>query len=84
VTRIVATGPVAPVAEEILGEIVVADEATLPSLLPRAEALIARGGGRCLTAEQIEAARACAGSGAAGSASRRWTWRRRPAAASPW
>ena len=43
-TRIVATGPVAPVAEELLGDIVVADGATLHELVHDAEALIVRGG----------------------------------------
>jgi len=44
VTRIVATGPVAPIAEALLGEIVVADDRTLPGLVADAEALIVRGG----------------------------------------
>ncbi|HEV8251616.1 MAG TPA: NAD(P)-dependent oxidoreductase [Gaiellaceae bacterium] len=52
---IVATGPVAPVAEELLGEIVVADERTLATLLPRAEVLIVRGGST-VSAATIEAA----------------------------
>ena len=43
-TRIVATRPVARIAEELLGEIVVADDRTLPALVRDAEALIVRGG----------------------------------------
>jgi D-3-phosphoglycerate dehydrogenase / 2-oxoglutarate reductase len=49
---IVATGPVPPVAEELLGEIVVAAPGELGSLLPEAEVLIARGG-VLVTAETI-------------------------------
>ncbi len=54
-TRIVATGPVAPPAEELLGEIVVAGEDQLRALLPEVEVLIVRGG-TVITAEMIEAA----------------------------
>ncbi len=54
-TRIVATGPVAPPAEELLGEIVVAGPGQLPALLPEAEVLIVRGG-TVITAEMIETA----------------------------
>src|SRR5262249_30998871 len=42
-TMIVATGPVPPLAEELLGPIVVASARELESLLPEAEVLIARG-----------------------------------------
>jgi phosphoglycerate dehydrogenase-like enzyme len=52
---IVATGPVPPVAEELLGEIVVAAPGELESLLPEVEVLIARGG-VVVTAEMIAAA----------------------------
>jgi len=52
---ILATGPVAPVAEELLGEIVVAAPGELEALLPKAEVLIARGG-VFVTAETIAAA----------------------------
>jgi D-3-phosphoglycerate dehydrogenase len=55
VTRIVATGPVAPVAAELLGEIVVAGPGELPALLPETEVLIARGG-TLITADMIEGA----------------------------
>jgi D-3-phosphoglycerate dehydrogenase len=41
---IVATGPVPAIAEELLGEIVVAPPGELEALLPEAEVLIARGG----------------------------------------
>ena len=41
---IVATGSVSPIAEELLGEIVVADERTFPELLPQIEVLVVRGG----------------------------------------
>ena len=54
-TRIVATGPVFPPTEEILGEIVVAGEGGLRPLLADAEALIVRGGTR-ITADLIDAA----------------------------
>jgi len=53
--RIVATGPVPPVAEELLGEIAVAGPGELEALLPEAEVLIARGG-TVVTAETIAAA----------------------------
>src|SRR5206468_177570 len=52
---IVATGPVAPVAEDLLGEIVVAAPDKLEALLPQAEVLIARGG-VFVTEEMIAAA----------------------------
>jgi D-3-phosphoglycerate dehydrogenase / 2-oxoglutarate reductase len=52
---IVATGPVAPPAEKLLGEVVVAGPGELESLLPRAEVLIVRGG-VFITAETIAAA----------------------------
>ena len=52
---ILATGPVAPVAEELLGEIVVAGPGELEALLPQAEVLIARGG-VFVSAETIAAA----------------------------
>ena len=52
---IVATGTVAPIAEELLGEIVVADERTFPELLREAQVLIVRGGWR-VGAEAIDAA----------------------------
>lgn len=52
---IVATGPVAPPAEELLGEIVVAGPGELGDLLPQAEVLIVRGG-VLVTAETIAAA----------------------------
>jgi D-3-phosphoglycerate dehydrogenase / 2-oxoglutarate reductase len=56
--RIVATGPVFPPAEEVLGEIAVAQEASEASLLPLvrdAEALIARGNAT-VSARLIDAA----------------------------
>jgi D-3-phosphoglycerate dehydrogenase len=40
---IVSTGPVPPLAEELLGEIVIADTEDLDALLPDAEVLIVRG-----------------------------------------
>jgi phosphoglycerate dehydrogenase-like enzyme len=52
---IVATGPVPAIAEELLGEIVVASPAELDALLPEAEVLIARGG-TLVTEETIAAA----------------------------
>src|SRR5262249_12899157 len=52
---IVATGPVPPVAEELLGPIVVAAPGELESLLPDVEVLIARGG-TMVTAATIAAA----------------------------
>ena len=52
---IVATGPVPPFVEELLGPIVVAAPGELESLLPEAEVLIARGGAT-VTAETIAAA----------------------------
>jgi D-3-phosphoglycerate dehydrogenase len=52
---IVATGPVAASAEELLGEIVVASQGELEDLLPHAEVLIVRGG-VLVTAETIAAA----------------------------
>jgi phosphoglycerate dehydrogenase-like enzyme len=52
---IVATGPVPAVAEELLGEIVVASPAELDALLPDAEVLIARGG-TLVTEETMAAA----------------------------
>ena len=52
---IVATGLVAPVAEELLGEIVVAPPGELETLLPEAEVLIVRGG-VFITADTIAAA----------------------------
>ena len=52
---IVATGPVAPVAEALLGEIVVAGPDELEALLPETEVLIARGGA-FVTAGTIAAA----------------------------
>ena len=52
---ILATGPVAPVAEELLGEIVVAGPGEIEALLPQAEVLIARGG-VFVSAETIAAA----------------------------
>jgi len=55
VTRIVATGPVAPIAEALLGEIVVAEPETLAELVRDAEALIVRGG-TIVDAALIEAA----------------------------
>ena len=53
--RIVATGPVPPVAEELLGPVVVAAPGELESLLPETEVLIARGG-TTVTAATIAAA----------------------------
>jgi len=52
---IVATGTVPPIAEELLGVIVVAGPGELESLLPEAEVLIVRGG-VFVTAETIAAA----------------------------
>ena len=52
---IVATGPVPPFVEELLGPIVVASPGELESLLPEAEVLIARGG-TTVTAATIAAA----------------------------
>src|SRR5262249_46011971 len=52
---IVATGPVPPLAEELLGPILVAARGELESLLPEVEVLIARGG-TTVTAETIAAA----------------------------
>lgn len=54
-TRIVSTGPVAPPAEELLGEIEVAGADELALLLPEAEVLIVRGG-TVITGAMIEAA----------------------------
>ncbi len=54
-SRIGAKGPVPPVAEELLGEIVVADERTLPEVVRDADALIVRGGSY-VGAELIESA----------------------------
>jgi phosphoglycerate dehydrogenase-like enzyme len=42
--RVVSTGPVAPVAEEILGRVTVAEPGELEGLLADADALIVRGG----------------------------------------
>jgi D-3-phosphoglycerate dehydrogenase / 2-oxoglutarate reductase len=52
---IVATGPVPPLAKELLGEIVVAGPGELDELLLEAEVLIARGG-TIVTAAAIESA----------------------------
>ena len=52
---IVATAPVPALAEELLGEIVVASPDELPALLPRVEVLIVRGGA-VVTADTIAAA----------------------------
>jgi len=52
---IVATGAVPPLAEELLGEIVVAAPGELAPLLPQAEVLLVRGGA-VITAETIAAA----------------------------